>query len=102
VLGVAIAIAVGSVVNSITIFYTLLSVCLTVPILAGLFAPRVSTFEALASVAVGVPLALVVHIATAGRGYGLLPPALIGIGASALACATAFWVRRLRERAQNQ
>ncbi len=84
--GVGLAIALGSVVNSITIFYTLLSVCLTVPILAGLFAPKVGTIEAIASIAVGVPLTLVIHFATAGKGYGLFPPALIGIGASALAC----------------
>jgi SSS family solute:Na+ symporter len=93
ILGVALAIVLGSVVNSITIFYTLLSVCLTVPILAGLFAPKVGTADAIASIAVGVPLTLVVQLTTGGRGYGLLPPALIGIGASALAC---FASRALR------
>jgi SSS family solute:Na+ symporter len=93
-LGVGLAIAAGSVVGSITIFYTLLSVCLTVPILAGLFVPRVGTREALACLAVGVPLTLIVHFATAGRGVGLLPPALIGIAASALACGLALLARR--------
>jgi SSS family solute:Na+ symporter len=97
-LGVVLAIALGSVVNSITIFYTLLSVCLTVPILAGLFLPAVGTREAVASIAAGVPLTLAVHFATAGRGYGLLPPALIGITASALGCAASALARRARAR----
>ena len=51
VLGVAFAVSAPSVIANLTIFYTLLSVCLFVPILAGLFVPRVGQPEALAAVA---------------------------------------------------
>jgi len=94
VLGVGFAVVAASVVGSLTIFYTLLSVCLTVPIFAGLFVPRVGTTETMISIAVGVPFTIVVHFTTAGRGYGLFPPALIGICASALACALATLLRK--------
>lgn len=94
VLGVSFAVVAPSVINNLTIFYTLLSVCLFVPILAGLFVPRVGTFEAMTSIVVGIALTSFVHIQTEGRGYGLFPPALIGIGAGALACAIATVARK--------
>jgi len=84
-LGIGFAVVAPSVIGALTIFYTLLSVCLFVPVMAGLFLPRVGTREALASIAVGVPLTLVLHFATGGRGLGWLPPALAGIAAASLA-----------------
>ena len=84
-LGIGFAVVAPSVIEALTIFYTLLSVCLFVPIVAGLFLPRVGTREALASIAAGVPLTLVLHFATGGRGLGPLPPALAGIAAASLA-----------------
>ncbi len=95
-LGVTFAVAAPSVIGSLTIFYTLLSVCLTVPILAGLFAPRVGAREALWAIGVGVPLTLAVHLGTVGRGLFIFPPALVGILASALACFVAALARSRR------
>jgi SSS family solute:Na+ symporter len=91
-LGVAFAVAAPSVIGSLSIFYTLLSVCLFVPIIAGLFFPRVETREAMTSMTVGVLLTLILHLSTGGKGYGVVTPALLGIGAAALTCAamTAF------------
>ena len=86
-LGVAFAVAAPSVIGSLSIFYTLLSVCLFVPIIAGLFFPRVETREAVTSMAVGVTLTLLLHVSTGGKGYGPITPALLGIGAGALTCA---------------
>ncbi len=95
-LGIGLAVAASSVIGVLTIFYTLLSVCLFVPIMAGLFLPRVGTREALASIATGVPLTLVLHFATGGRGLGPLPPALAGIAAASLAAlVTALAPRRI-------
>jgi SSS family solute:Na+ symporter len=93
VLGVAFAVSAPSVIGNLTIFYTLLSVCLFVPILAGLFVPRVRTLEAVAAIATGVALTLYVQAATGGRGYGLLSPALLGIGSGVVACAAATLAR---------
>ena len=86
-LGVAFAVLAPSVIGSLSIFYTLLSVCLFVPIIAGLFFPRVEAKEALTSMTVGVLLTLGLHFATKGRGIGIVTPALLGISAAALTCA---------------
>ena len=93
-LGIAFAVVAPSVIGALTIFYTLLSVCLFVPIVAGLFLPRIGTREAMASIAAGVPLTLVLHFATGGRGLGPLPPALAGIGAAVLAAVVVALVPR--------
>jgi solute:Na+ symporter, SSS family len=93
-LGIGFAVVAPSVIGALTIFYTLLTVCLFVPIVAGLFLPRVGTREALASILVGVPLTLVLHFATGGRGVGPLPPALAGILAAAAGALVATLLPR--------
>jgi solute:Na+ symporter, SSS family len=96
-LGIGFAVVAPSVIGALTIFYTLLSVCLFVPIVAGLFLPGVGTREALASIVVGVPLTVVVHFATEGRGVGPLPPALAGIVAAVVgALVTTLLPRRAK------
>jgi SSS family solute:Na+ symporter len=72
----------------LSIFYTLLGVSLFVPILGGLYVPRATTREALAAIAAGVAAMLLVHVTTAGRGYGPLTPALAGM----LAACAAFTI----------
>jgi solute:Na+ symporter, SSS family len=90
VVGVALAIALGSVLKALEIFYSLLSVSLFVPILAGLYVRRAGTREALASIACGVATMVVVQFATGGRGILGVTPALAGLAASALGFAGAF------------
>src|SRR5262249_29347043 len=63
-LGVALAIALGSVVDALRIFYTMLTVTLFVPILAGLYAPHASTLEAAVSIGCGVAATVVTQLAT--------------------------------------
>lgn len=77
--GVILAIALGSVVDALTIFYTLLSVSLFLPILAGLYMPRASTIEAMTSIACGVIGVLVVQLGIGSQGVAGLTPALIGL-----------------------
>lgn len=81
--GTALAIALGSVVNALTIFYTLIGVSLFVPIIAGLYVRRAAAGSALAAMIAGVASALVVHVATGGRGFGLVSPAIAGLAAAA-------------------
>jgi SSS family solute:Na+ symporter len=85
--GTLLAIALGSVVNALTIFYTLVGVSLFVPILAGLYVRRTSAAGALAAMIAGAGAALAVHVITGGRGWGLVSPAIAG-----LAAASAAWV----------
>jgi SSS family solute:Na+ symporter len=87
VLGTTLAIALGSVVNALTVFYTLIGVSLFVPIIAGLYVQRTSAPGALATMAAGGLAALVTHASTGGRGWGAFSPALTG-----LAAAGAVWV----------
>jgi SSS family solute:Na+ symporter len=86
-LGTLLAVSLGSVVNALTIFYTLIGVSLFIPIVAGLYVRRTSSAGALASMVAGVCAALGIHAATGGRGWGVLSPAIAG-----LAAAAAVWV----------
>jgi hypothetical protein len=52
-----------------------------------LYVPGTTAAGALATMIAGIGTALAVHVATAGRGWGLLSPAVAG-----LAAATAVWV----------
>jgi SSS family solute:Na+ symporter len=81
-LGIALAIVLADVIESLTIFYTLLGVSLFVPIVAGLYVPRTTASGALASITAGVGGMLTVQLTTAGRGWGQITPALGGLLAS--------------------
>ena len=84
-LSVALALVSASVIDTLTMFYTLLGVTLFVPIVAGLYAPRTSARGAIISIAAGVAGMLIVQVATAGRGWIFLTPALAGLSASVAA-----------------
>jgi SSS family solute:Na+ symporter len=83
--GTLLAIALGSVVTALTIFYTLIGVSLFVPILAGLYVRRTSSAGALITMIAGVGTALAMHLVTGGRGWGLVSPAIAGLAAAATA-----------------
>ena len=83
--GTMLAIALGSVIGALAIFYTLVGVSLFVPILAGLYTRRTSATGALVTMASGVAVALTVHTATAGHGWGAVSPAIAGLAAAATA-----------------
>lgn len=93
-LGLGMALVVPTVVDALKIFYSLLTVALFVPVVAGLLWRGASNVAALASLGVGMPVALAVHFATGGAGVHGLPPVVIGLGASALGFAGASLVRR--------
>jgi len=99
-LGIALAILSRSIVDTLTIFYTLLTVSLFVPILAGLYVARARTPHALAAIGAGVAGMLAVQLATAGRGWGVLTPALVGLAAAIAAFFAAFVAQR--SNAQKQ
>src|SRR5204862_4771329 len=52
-LGIALAITSASIVQVLTIFYTLITVTLFVPVVAGLYSPATKTVDALASIWTG-------------------------------------------------
>ena len=90
--GVVLAVVIPSVVGALTIFYSLLSVSLFVPVVAGLHSRRPGPGEALAAAAGGVAVLLVVR--SAGFG-GWLPPAAWGLLAAGAAFGIFYGARRL-------
>jgi SSS family solute:Na+ symporter len=83
-LGLALAMMHRSVIDALGTFYAVMVVTLFVPLLAGLYAPRTSRRQGLASL-VGVPVLAIVYFATDGAGYGALTPTVSGVLVSALA-----------------
>jgi SSS family solute:Na+ symporter len=98
ILGVAFAIVAPTIVAALGLFYTLLTVSLFVPLLAGLYCRRAGTPEALASIACGVCATVSVQLLTDGRGVGVMTPAMIGLGSAAGGCGIVILARL---RAQN-
>ena len=79
VLGVILAAAFSTVIDALEIFYSLLSVSLFVPVVAGLYLRRVGAPEALTAIGTGVSFLLAIHIHTDGQGYGPWTPTLIAL-----------------------
>jgi len=92
-LGVLLSIYLSAIVQAMTVFYSLLGVCLFVPVLGGLYSRRAGQAEALGSIVAGVLTLLVVRFGVAGR-YSWLDPTLTGLVAAALVYFAMLLVRR--------
>ena len=90
----ALAIVLTSIIEALSIFYTLLSVSLFVPVIVGLYVGRVRTPEAIASIAAGVAVFAAVRLSAGDGGIGRLTPATLGIGAALAATLAVLAVRR--------
>jgi SSS family solute:Na+ symporter len=86
-LGVALALLLPNVIGALSLFYSILSVSLFVPIVAGLYVASAGTREAVLAIVFGVATLLATHWGTDGRGFGLVSPVLAGLLAAAIACA---------------
>jgi len=83
--GVLLAIQLETIVGALGIFYSLVGVSLFVPLLGGLYTRRPGTTAALASIVAGIATLLFFVYGRGGRGFGLLNPNLLAIGAAAIA-----------------
>jgi len=72
VLGVCVAIVLPNIITALSIFYSLMSVCLTAPLLFGLFSKRPSTTAAFICAIAGFVVALVLQFGNGGKGLGML------------------------------
>jgi SSS family solute:Na+ symporter len=79
ILGVLLAIVLESVISALTVFYTLLSVSLFVPVIAGLYTRRPGVPEALAAIGTGVTVVAAFQLFRGGVGFGPLAPALVAL-----------------------
>jgi SSS family solute:Na+ symporter len=82
-LGTVVAILLPSIVAALTLFYSLVSVALFVPVVAGLYSRRPDARAALAAIVVSVPVTVLLHLAVGDRILGL-NPFVIGMTASLL------------------
>jgi SSS family solute:Na+ symporter len=98
--GISLAIILPSVIAAVSIFYGLLAVALFVPVVLGLYWPRMGTSGALASIFAAIAADLATHFATGGRGLGLLSPPAIGI-LTGLTVALAVTIIAPRRSAQT-
>jgi len=94
VAAVVVAMQSKSVVDALGLFYTLVSVCLFVPVVAGLYLRRPQALDALAAMAGGVVAVLAAQLWNGGKPIGLLTPAMCGLAAAAAAFAIAGLVTR--------
>jgi SSS family solute:Na+ symporter len=93
ILGVLLSIYLSTIVQAMTIFYSLLGVSLFVPVLGGLYIRRAGQPEALGAIVAGVATLLVVRFGVAGR-YLWLDPTLAGLTAGAVMFGVVLLLRR--------
>ena len=86
-LGALLGMLLPGVISALTIFYTLLSAALLLPLLAGLYTKRVNANAALAAILVSVALTFVLERWTGGTGWHNIPSVLLGTGAGAIVMA---------------
>jgi len=94
VLGVLLAVVNPTVLGQLTVFYSVMSVCLFVPIVVGLHTRRPGVPEVLTGIAAGVSVLFAVRLSGITDTNRLLDPTLLRIVASAAAFALVFLVRR--------
>ncbi|MDA0328314.1 MAG: sodium:solute symporter family protein [Gemmatimonadetes bacterium] len=98
-LGVLLAIVIPTVIGSLTVFYSVLSVSLFVPVVAGLHTRRPGVPEALAAIGAGVTGLFAVRMSELGQISRWLDPTLLGIIASGVAFTAVFALRASKSRA---
>jgi solute:Na+ symporter, SSS family len=86
-LGVAVAFLSKTIVDALTVFYTLLGVSLFVPVIAGLYMKRARSLDALAAIAGGVVIVAALQVWNGGKSIGVFTPAMCGLIAAAAAFA---------------
>ena len=96
--GTVVAMVSESIIDPLRIFYTLLGVCLIVPLVGGVYLRRVRTPEALASIGAGVAVVVIVQATFGADGVAGLTPAMLGISAALLATLGAMMLTRKRPR----
>jgi SSS family solute:Na+ symporter len=87
VLAVLLAIASASIVQVLTLFYTVLTVVLFVPIVGGLYVSRTTTRQVWPATVAGVLTMLVMQFVAGDSGWGVVTPALGGLLAAIAAWA---------------
>jgi SSS family solute:Na+ symporter len=87
-----------NVISALTIFYTLLSAALFLPVIAGLYVRAATARAALTTIAVSVTLTLACELLTGGKGFRGIPSLVLGILAGVFAMIAVIAIERIRDR----
>jgi solute:Na+ symporter, SSS family len=74
-----------TVIDALSVFYTLVGVSLFVPVVAGLYLRRPRAVDALATIAAGVVVVTAAQLWNGGKAIGVFTPAMLGLAAGAAA-----------------
>lgn len=90
--GAMLGILLPTVITALTIFYTLLTAALFLPLIAGLYSTRVNARAAIISIVISVTVTLALEVASKGQGVLGAPSLIFGVTAGGLAMliTTAF------------
>ncbi len=90
--GIAVALLATTIIGSLQFFYSVMAVCLFVPLLGGLYVRRLTKSAALAAIVAGIVVMLLRQFT--GPPKAVITPAMAGLGASIIAAAIALLVLR--------
>ena len=96
ILGILLAIIIPTVIDSLRVFYSVLSVSLFVPLAFGLHTRQAGGPEALSAIGGGIAVLFTVRLSRLSEVSVLLDPTLMGIIASAVAFFLVFLARQPR------
>jgi SSS family solute:Na+ symporter len=100
-IGTILAVRLSTIVQALTIFYSLAGVSLFVPVIAGLAGRRGGAPEAIAAIVAGMATLLAVQLTTGGAGFGVMNANLLGLIASAIGYAAVYLARRPHGRVET-
>jgi solute:Na+ symporter, SSS family len=92
-LGVLVALVAASVITALTIFYTLMTVSMFVPVLGGLYVPRARSAEAAGAIVAGITAFVLRQFVFGGAPLYGFTPAMAGLAAAAAVFALVLLVR---------
>jgi len=84
-----------TVTDALSIFYSLLTVSLFVPIVAGLCLPKTRTVDAGVAIVCGVAALVAGHWLTGGKGIGYATPSILGLGTAIASFCVSYAAGRL-------
>jgi SSS family solute:Na+ symporter len=83
-----------TVISALTIFYTLLTAALFLPLIAGLYSTRVTSRGAIAAMLTSVAIVVASELMTKGQGWWNIPGPVFGFAAGALVMLTVTVARQ--------
>ena len=101
VAGVLLAIQLPNIISSLTIFYTLMSVCLTVPMVFGLCTKRATNVHAISSAVVGIGITLGLQFFAGGKGLWILNAQSTGILASLVVMVAGIGISSMMKKSEE-